>query len=41
MHQWAGVGPVAEGGRLEATQEQATTTPMGGGESGIQQEGEE
>jgi Cu/Ag efflux pump CusA len=41
MHRWAGIGPVAEGGRLETTQVQATTTPMGGGESGIQQEGEE
>jgi Cu/Ag efflux pump CusA len=41
LHRWAGVGPVAEGGRLETTQEQATTTPMRGGESGIQQHGEE
>jgi Cu/Ag efflux pump CusA len=40
MHRWAGVDPVAEDGRLEPTQAQATTTPTGGGESGIQQEGE-
>jgi CzcA family heavy metal efflux pump len=41
LHRWAGVGPVAEGGRLETTQEQLTTTPRRGRESGIQQQGDE
>jgi Cu/Ag efflux pump CusA len=40
MHRWVGVGPVEEDGRLQTTQVQATATPMGGGKSGIQHEGE-
>jgi Cu/Ag efflux pump CusA len=42
MHRWAGVSPVADGvGRPTTTQVPATTTPMGGAESGIQEKGEE
>jgi CzcA family heavy metal efflux pump len=41
MHRWAGVRPVEEDGRLQTTRLPATTTPIGGGESGLQHEGEE
>jgi Cu/Ag efflux pump CusA len=41
MHRWAGMGPVEEDGRPETTPVQAMATPTGGGESGIQDEGEE